>query len=301
MSVNVPNWYVSQYSTNIQQLVQQKMSRLRSACSPMTAVGNQASPVDQIGVVEMQDVVSRFSPMARVDAPTDRRWVFPTDADLPQLIDSFDKLKILTDPNGIYVQNAVAAANRKIDDVVGASFFASAKTGVAGATSTAFDTSNQVVSVNTGGTASGLNVAKLEAARTILLANEVDLEGEEIYCAITSAEHLKLMSEIQVLSMDYNDRPVMNNKGLITSFRGINFIHSERSFLTTTATDDAAGSSRQIPFWVKSGMNVTVWNEIETAIDQRADIQGRPWQAYTKLSVGATRIEEKKVVKIWCR
>lgn len=300
MSVNIPNWYVNQYNQNIMQLVQQKQSRLRSACLSATGVGQQASPVDQIGTIEMQEVTTRFAPMGRVDAPTDRRWVRPTDADLPQLIDTFDKLKILTDPNGIYVTNAHSAANRKFDDIIGASFFAAAATGVSGATSTVFDATNQVVGVNTGGTDSALNVAKLEAARTILLSNEVDLENEDIYCCITSKDHKALMAEIQVLSLDFNERPVYNAKGLITQFRGINFIHSERPFATTEATDDQAAQSRQVPFWVKSGMTCMVWNDIATSISIRNDIQGEPYQAYVKMSTGATRNEEKKVVKIWC-
>ncbi|MES1993146.1 MAG: phage capsid protein [Pseudomonadota bacterium] len=299
MSVNIPTWYVNQYNQNIQMLVQQKVSRLRSAVTTGSHVGQQASPVDQIGTVEMVDVTSRFSPMGRVDAPTDRRWVAPFDADLPQLIDTFDKLKILTDPNGIYVTNAVAAANRKFDDRIGTAFFAAAQTGVAGTTSTVFDSTNQVVGVNVGGTASGLNVAKLERGRRLLLSNEVALEDEQIFVAITAVDHESLMNEIQVISSDFNTQPAYDQNGIIKFWRGFHFIHSERSWITTTATDDQSGTSRALPMWVKSGMYLGVWNEIETAIDVRADIQSRPWQAYTKMSANATRIEEKKVVKIW--
>jgi hypothetical protein len=301
MSVNIPTWYVQQYNQNIQMLVQQKVSRLRTAVRTGTHQGQSASPVDQIGTVEMQDVTTRFEPMPRVDAPTDRRWVAPYDADLPQLIDTFDKLKIITDPQSAYVQNAVAAANRKFDDRIGAAFFAAASTGVTGATSTAFDTTNQVVGVSTGGTTSNLNVAKLEAGRKILLANEVNLEDEAIFVAVTATEDQSLRNEIQVISMDFNEKPVFNDKGLIMSWRGFNFVHSERSWLTTTATDDLAGSSKQIPMWVASGMYLGVWNEIETSIDPRPDLRGKPYQVYTKMSANATRLEEKKVVKIWCR
>ena len=299
MSVNIPTWYVQQYNQNIQQLVQQKVTRFRAACMTGSHVGTLASPIDQIGTVEMQDVVGRFAPMGRVDALTDRRWLAPLDADLPQLIDTFDKLKILTDPNGIYVTNAVAAANRKFDDRIGNAFFASAQTGVTGGTSTVFDATNQVVGVNVGGTASGLNVAKLERGRRILLSNEVALEDEPIFVGITAIDHESLLNEIQVISLDFNREVAYDANGIIKSWRGFNFIHSERSWITTTATDDQSGQSRQLPMWVKSGMYLGVWNEIETAVDIRADIQGRPWQAYTKMSANSTRLEEKRVVKIW--
>lgn len=301
MSVNIPTWYVKQYNTNIQQLVQQKKSRLRGFVTSGDYVGEAASPVDQVGLIEMQEVTDRFAPMPRVDAPTDRRWVAPLDADLPQLIDKFDKLKLLTDPSSIYVTNATSAANRKFDDRIGNAFFASAMTGVTGGTSTAFDTTNQVVGVNIGGTASNLNVAKLEAGRAKLMTNEVELEEEPIYVCITATEDTALRGEIQVISMDFNTAPVFNEKGLIMSWRGFNFAHSQRSWLTTTATDDQSGSSKAIPMWVKSGMHLGIWNEINTNVSQRNDLRGEPYQAYTIMSANATRLEETKVVKLWCR
>lgn len=301
MSVNIPTWYVQEYNRNIQMLVQQKQSRFRSACTTGNYTGKQASPVDQLGPVEMQDVTGRFKPMGRVDATTDRRWVAPFDADLPQMIDSFDKLRLLTDPTSNYVQNAVAAANRKFDDRIGAAFFANAQTGEQGGTSTPFDTTNQVVSVNVGGTNSGLNVAKLERGRRILLSTEAlnSDNPEPLYVGITAQDHESLLNEIQVISTDFNAEVVYDENGIIRKWRGFNFIHSERPWITTTATDDQSGSSRQLPMWIKSGMHLGIWNDIETAIDIRADVQGRPWQAYTKMSANATRIEEKKVVKIW--
>ena len=295
----IPAWYVQEYNTNIQMLVQQKASRFRGAVSGGSHVGASASPVDQVGQVSMSDVIARGAPMPSIEAPLDRRWVAPIDADLAIRIDSFDKLRLLTDPNSDFVRASVAAANRKFDDLIGNSFFASAQTGVTGGTSTAFDTTNQVVVVNTGGTASGLNVAKLEAGRKILLSNEVQLEDEEVYVAITATDHQSLMNEIQVMSLDFNEEVSYDSKGLIQKWRGSNFIHSERPWLTTTATDDQSGSSRQLPMWVKSGMYLGVWNDIETAIAIREDLQGRPWQAYTKLSANATRLQEKLVVKIW--
>jgi len=301
MSVNIPNWYVTTYSQNIKLLVQQKLSRFRAAVTSGSYVGTNASVVDQYGQIEMSEMVARFAPMPRTDAPLDRRWVAPLDADVAQLIDSFDKLRLLTDPNSTYVQGATAAANRKFDDRIGTAFFANAATGVTGASSTAFDSTNQVVGVNTGGTGSGLNVAKLEAGRTILLGNEVQVEEEPIYVAITALDHQQLMNEIQIINLDFNEQIAYDSNGILKKWRGFNFIHSERPWLTTKVTDDQAGQSRQLPMWVPSGMHLGIWNEIETAIDVRADLQGRPWQAYTKMSANATRLEEKKVVKIWAR
>lgn len=248
----------------------------------------------------MQEVADRFAPMPRQDVPLDRRWVSPLDADLSQLIDTFDKLRTINDPMSGETQAAVAAANRKWDDRILNAFFATAQTGLRGQTSTAFP-SSQVVGVNTGGTASNLNVAKLEAGRRILMANEVDLEAEPIWVCVTASEDNSLRNEIQVIDLDFNSTLVFDDNGLIRKWRGFNFVHSERPAITTAQTDDQAGQSRPIPMWVKSGMHAGIWDDIKTDISQRKDIRGLPWQVYTTLSVNATRLEEKKVVRIWCR
>jgi len=144
MSINIPSLYAQEYATNIQLLLQEKGSKLRSAVTEGRYRGSQASPVDQVGSVEMQQVTQRFAPMGRVDAAVDRRWVFPTDFDLPQMIDTFDKLRLLTDPESVYVQNAVLAAGRQLDKLIITAFQAAAKTGVSGATSTTVVAGNEV-------------------------------------------------------------------------------------------------------------------------------------------------------------
>ena len=301
MSINIPTHYVREYSTNVQLLLQTKGSKLRQAVMSGSHVGDQASPVDQVGSVNAQRVTSRFAPMGRVDATTDRRWVFPVDYDLPQLIDSFDKLRLVTDPESVYVTNAMYAMGRAMDDEIISAMFGTAKTGVNGGTSTSFLSSN-VVSVNTGGTDSGLNVPKLRAGKKLLMSHEVDIDNDPIFCAITSKEHDELLNEIQIISSDFNgaDRPVLQD-GRVQRFLGINFLHVERLATQATGTDDQSGSSLQIPMWARSGLYLGIWNEMNAEISVRNDLQGLPFQAYVKETIGATRLEEKKIVKIWCQ
>lgn len=297
MSVNIPTWYVSQFSTNIQLLLQQKGSRLRECVMSGTHVGKQASPVDQIAAVAAQKVVGRFNPMGRVDAVLDRRWVFPVDYDLPQLIDSFDKLRILTDPSSQYVVDATYAMGRAMDDEIIGACTGTAKTGVDGSTSTSILAANDVL-VGTGASgAVAMNVAKLRTAKKLLMAAEVDLDFDPIYMPINAYAHDALLQEAQVIDMDYSDMPVLV-EGKISRYMGINFIHSER---VTKATDDLGGSSYQLPVWAKSGMYMGIWDDIKTDIRQRGDLQGLPYQAYVYGTFGATRLEEKKNVRIWVR
>ena len=154
----------------------------------------------------MQPVTQRYGPMQRVDAPTNRRWVYPSDYDLPQLFDNFDKLRLLIDPKGKFVMNAHNAANRQFDDLIIAALGGTAQTGVSGTTAVTFP-SSQIVSVQQGATApTGLTVAKLRQAKLILMQNEAYSDEEEdpgdpnsgLVCVAGARQLDNLMAEAQV-------------------------------------------------------------------------------------------------------
>lgn len=293
MSINLPSHYVIQYSSNINLLLQEKGSKLRPYVTEGSYVGKQASPVDQFGAIEMQSVTSRFAAMGRVDAAVDRRWVFPSDYDLPQLIDTFDKLRLLTDPESTYVQNAVFAAGRQMDRLILLATTGTAKTGEAGGTSTSFTAGNEV-DVATGGSNSRLNVAKLLALQELMLANSVDFMNEEIVIPLTAKDNSALLNEIQIISSDFNggDKPVLKD-GRVVRFLGMSFVYCQLTETVMAGTNEVT-----IPAWVRSGMHLGIWNDLTTSISRRNDLQGEPWQAYVYMTAGATRLEENKVYAI---
>ena len=292
MSLNIPDHYTISFSTNVMLLLQQKGSKLRGTMTEGMYTGKQASPVDQIGKIEMLQVTNRFAPMPRVDAAVDRRWVTPSDFDLPQLIDTFDKLRLLTDPESSYTQNAVFAAGRKIDTLALQATTGTAKTGEQGATNTSFTAGNEV-DVATGGANSRLNTAKLLAVKELMRANFVDFDIEEIYCPLTAKDESSLLNEIQIISRDFNgDKPVMN-EGKVQRFLGINFVYCELTEAVMAGTNEVT-----VPVWVKSGMHIGFWNDVQTEISRRNDLRGIPWQSYVTGTFGATRLEENKVYSI---
>ena len=289
MSFNVSTHFVQQYTTNIQLLLQQKGSKLRDAVMSASYVGKAAKAVEQIGAVNPVKNQSRHSDTPLISTPADARWVFPSDYDWADLIDDQDKLRMLIDPTSSYVQNGVYALGRAMDQEILEAFFGTAKTGENGSTSTSF-LSTQQVAVGTGSSAAtGMNIAKLRMAKKILMANNVDIENDPLYVAITAADHDALLNEAQVISMDYNAKPVLVD-GRVTEFMGFQFIHTE------LIPVDADGYKR-IPVWAKSGMHLGMWNDIKTSVDRRAD-KRNSYQVYVTGTYGATRTEEKKVVEI---
>lgn len=294
MSVNIPNHFVEQYTTNVAHLLQIKGGKYRATVGEGSHQGESAVPVDQYGSVEMQEVVSRFAPMPRVDASVDRRWVYPVDYNLPQMVSTFDKLRLMVDPQGPLAQAAVKAAARQIDNIITDAFFADAKTGKAGGTTTSFDTTNHRVDAAIGAAAdTGMNVDKILRAKRILQDNNVDLDMEEPYLAITPQQEEDLLRQTQVINTDYftsmGGAPVLRD-GRLTRFAGVNIICS--NIVPSNA------SYRLNPMWVKSGMHLGVWADVKARVDPRPDIEGVPYQLATTLTMGATRLEEGRVIQI---
>ncbi|SOD41325.1 phage capsid protein [Nitrosovibrio sp. Nv4] len=293
MSINIPSHYVMQFGTNVNLLLQQKGSKLRSLVTSGSYVGKQASPVDQIDKIEAQRVTSRFAPMGRVDAGVDRRWVYPVDYDLPQMIDTFDKLRLITDPESFYVTNAVYAMGRKMDYEIITAFQGAAKTGEQGATSTSFDSGNEI-DVAVGGSNSRLNVQKLLAVREVARSKHIDFDEDPLFCGLTAKDESALLQEIQITSGEFNgnDKPVLRD-GKLERFLGINFVYCE-----LVETHAAGTNEVNVPVWAKSGMHLGVWQEVQASVSKRNDIQGEPMQAYVIGTFGATRLDEDKVFNI---
>lgn len=291
MSFNITTHFVQQYTTNVQLLLQQKGSKLRNTVTVGSYTGKAAKAIEQVGPVTAQKRTIRHGDTPLISTPADARWVFPVDYEWADLIDDQDKLRMLIDPTSSYSQNGAYALGRAMDDEIISAFFADAKTGENGSTTTVFGV-NQDVVVATGSTgATGLNISKLREAKKILMQNEVDIDNDPLFCIITASQHDDLLNEAQAISLDYNTRPVLVD-GKITAFMGFNFIHTERLPLN-------GSSQRRVPAFAKSGMHLGLFNDINTMISERAD-KGYATQVYVKGTFGATRTEEGKVVEIVC-
>jgi hypothetical protein len=295
MSINIPTHYVMQFSTNVNLLLQTKGSKLRGAVTSASYVGKQASPVDQVGAVAAQRVTTRFAPMGRVDAPTDRRWVFPVDYDLPQMIDSVRQAAPyhgsrvhLRHQRGLRAGPCDGRRNR-------AAFFGTAKTGEQGATSTTFPFT-QVVGLNTGGTNSNLNVLEAPRSQAHPDGERSGLRRRASFCVVdsTNARRAAQRNPDHQFGFQRRRSPVLQ-EGKVTRFLGINFIHAER-INRQTGTDDQTTSttSKQIPVYAKSGMHLGLWQDIAASVSKRNDLQGEPMQAYVIRHLRCDPPEEKK-------
>jgi hypothetical protein len=293
MSENLVQLFTTQFSTAMELKLQQMGSKLRGKVREGFHVGKLASPINQVSAIQSQQPTGRFAPITRVDANFTRRWVFPQDREIPQLIDSFDQLRTPIDPKSEYLQNATMAVGRDWDDAIISATTGTAFTGTDNASlvSETFSTSSYQVGENFGGTNVGLTVAKMNEARRILEHNQNDLDADRPTMVIGSKQHADLRNQLQVVSTEFNTKPVLVD-GKVQSFMGFDIVVSER--LTVTS------SVRQCLAFVKSGLYLGIWKDVTNRVDLRPDLSSIPYQLYTSHTYGSTRLQPGKVISIIC-
>ena len=289
--------YTTQFSTNLELLLQQQGSMLRGRVREGQHTGKMASPINQVGTLALKAPQGRFAPLPSQQASYVRRWVFPQEGELPQLVDTFDELQTIVDPKSGLVETAAYAVGRAWDDCLLLNATGTAQLGqdAGSLTTEAFATSTfQVASTfGSGGTASGLTVAKIIETKRILRHYHNNLEVDTPTMVIGSQQESDLLNQVQVVSTEFNDKPVLVD-GHVKRFLGFDIVVMERLPQTTLNT------TRGILAFVKSGLYLGVWKDMTNNIDMRPDLSGRPWQILTQTMFGATRTQPGKVIQILC-
>ena len=285
MSSQITTAFVEQYSANIQMLSQQMGSLLRDAVRNESVTGKDAY-FDQIGKVTAQLKVSRHSDTPQIDTPHSRRRCSLADYEFADLIDQQDKVRLLIDPTSSYAKAAAYAMGRAMDDVIIAAALGTANTGVSGGTAVALPAAN-ITAVGTGG-ANTMNIAKLALAKQKLDAGDVDPSIKR-HIVVSPTEIQDLLNNTTVTSSDFNTVKALV-QGEIDSFMGFKFHVSNR--LTT----NGAGNTQCIAF-AEDGLLLGIGKDVTARIDERSD-KSYATQVYYCQTIGATRMEEAKVISV---
>jgi len=290
MSQDIPIHFVQEYSAGLTLLAQQLSTQSRSAVRVRPMRGKKMSD-DQIGVVKMLPRGARHADIPTVDTPHRRRWVTARDFHIRDFIDEFDKLQVLTDPTNGYSQAFAAASARQFDKTVIDAILGTAYTGEEGTTAVTLPAGQTVAA---GG--NGFTYDKLRQAVRVLKTNNAVMPGDEIHCFWTARQEEEFIDTQEVKSSDFNTRKVLVDGGVDEFYRvAFHLIEDVED------TDDGrmlpkSGTTRSCPLFCKSGVLV---GERKPAYGRIAWLDEREtWQVSAGLSVGATRLQEKNVVRI---
>ena len=282
MSSNITTAFVQQYSNNVAMLSQQKGSLLRGSVDSESIVGKNAF-FDQVGVATAVKRTTRHGDTPQIDTPHSRRRVSLVDYEYADLIDNQDKIRTLIDPTSSYALAAAYALGRAMDDEIIAAASGTAFTGETGSTSTTLPSGQKITESGT----DGLTIAKLRNAKEIMDSASVDPSIPR-YIVVGPKQISDLLGTTQITSSDFNTVKALAN-GEVSTFLGFNFIVSNR--LTSSS------SKRLCLAYAMDGLKMAIGQDIMTRIDERSD-KGYSTQVYVCQSIGATRMEEEKVVTI---
>ena len=301
MSTHITTAFVEQYKNNVALLMQQKGSLLRNFVTVDSAVVGKNKFTEQIGSTAAVQRTSRHGDSPLMDTPHARRRLSLADYEWGDLVDDADKVRMLIDPTSSYAQSAAWAMGRAMDDVIIAAFNGEAATGVAGGTDLGLadgvqaHASNQLIEHNS----TNLDLTKLRECIAIFHENNVDPD-EEKFIVVKPAQLQALLALEKSTSGDYNNVKALVN-GEINTFMGFTFLINNR--IGTAGTNAGGGSTTtnhdHVIAWCRSGMELGIGVDIKARVSERPD-KAYSNYVYYSMSIGATRLEEEKVVQIDC-
>lgn len=295
---NLTTAHVRQYGSNVYELAQQKGSVLRNYVTIEEMIGEKRH-FERIKPTTAIRVENKYSDTPLIHTDFDRRTVHGVEYAWADMVDWMDNLNLLIDPTSNIVRVGGYALGRIMDDII----ISNAFDGVAYEGKDGLDTvqfpETQKIPVTfggTGGSSEGLTTPKLIEARSRFGNADIDLDDpeNELFIAVTQNQLDDLARSVELGNRDYEAMRDLY-EGKTKRFLGFTFVRCGR----LPATNVSGGRNRMCAAWCKSGIVLVVPKEIEMSIDRRADKLNN-WQAMGKMKAGATRIEDAKVVQIFC-
>lgn len=281
---NITEAFVQAFADNFLHVAQQSTSRLENAVLLEPNIVGTSKSINRLGQRTAQRRTTRHGDTPINDQDHSTRYVDLFDWEDGDMLDDEDKIRMLVDPQSDYVKAMVAALNRAKDDVIISAALGNSRSS---AGNVALSSGQKIAN---GGT--GLTKAKIITARKLFRANEADdLAGEELYFAYTDDELEDVLSDTTLTSADFMAVKALQEGNINTKWCGFNWIPTQRV--------PESGGVRSCFAWAKSGITLGIGKDITRKIGEDPG-KGFNVRIYAKMSLGAVRVEEEKVVQVDC-
>ena len=282
MSLQITTAFVQQYRDNVVHLSQQKGSRLRGTVRIADVTGKNYF-FERIGATAAIERLGRHTDTPLVSTPHSRRMVTLRTFEWADLVDHADKVRLLIDPQSEYAVAGGNAMARRSDDLIIEAAEGNAWAGESGTEAVALPATQLIAN---GGV--GLTVEKVIQAAEILNLSDVDPD-EPRYLVYGPRQLTNMLGETEVTSSDYASIKALV-EGKINSWMGFSWIMSNRLRLDTY---------RYVLAYTRSSMGLAIGSDITVSIDKRPD-KSNSMQVFLTFDMGATRVEDEKMVTIAC-
>lgn len=296
--MDLTNAMVRQFGANLYMLAQQQGSRLKGLVTVEDLTGEKKT-FTRVGTTVARRKTGRNEDSPIIETPLDNRSIIPHDYDWGDMVDTMEKLKTLTDPMGVMAKAGGFALGRSMDLEIIDAMVGNAWSGKDGTTPVALPAAQKIaLTVGNGGSGNvGLNVAKLIAAKSRFGKADIDLKDPEnkLYMAVSQSQLDDLLAITEVKSKDYNTVQALV-EGVVNNYMGFEFIRTE---LLPKADTGSNTNTRSCIAWLKSGVALALPMDITHWVKERTDKCGNLY-AYASMSVAAGRLEDTKVVEVYC-
>lgn len=280
--------FVTQFHDSFVAAAEQKESRLESTVTNRGMITGSSFTANDMGTVEANQVTSRYSDTEWSIPDSGTRQALMSDYDIAIPVDPKDLSKLLANPQGDYLQRAVAAMNRKKDRVIYDAIRGAAlrKTDESGAYAGVSLSGGQVIAHGS----TGMTKAKLITAKSQFRRNEADEQnGEELFIAYNAYMLEDILTDTTLTSADFMAVKMLQEGSLAGKWLGFNWVPYENLVLS--------GSTYTTVAWAKSGVHVGTGDNVTTDVGPRRDKRNLI-QIYAAMSIGAVRVNEQKCMTI---
>lgn len=300
MSTQVPTTFVTLFENNMRLAFNQSRSLWWDLLPEKTGTGSKLKELDDVVAHVMSRKGSddgRHGDVQYANTGHSRVWVAKPDFHYyAELVDNDDQVQAAIALQSGYMQTGTATINRGKDDEAIAGFFGSMITGSAGQTTTPFPTGN-VIAHDVGGvsgTACGMNIAKLRAARRKRAENYADMT-KRAKMIVTADDTDQLLNEMPVTNKDFGAEGGELRDGKLRALMGFDFIEMETAnpLFHNAAQVDAGSGDRKTPWW-EDGFLVRVPWYMKTTIDRLPQKHGST-QVYASFCGAVTRTDDAAV------
>lgn len=281
---------ITQFQSDVHRLAAQSKSRLRGkvmerSCNANTFTlerfDNDGLPIE---------VTGRHEPTVVSEQTHSRRQVNMKDFKKTLLLDEFDDLQVLIDPEREYADAVVKAMMRQFDKQIIEAATATVTTGRTGGSTVTFAADGgQTVTAS-----SGLTYEKLLEVKENFIKNDVGVDmDEKIYLLISEKQHTDLMKEAELTSGDFM-RDYFIEQGYITRALGMEIVMFGSG---NNAALPISGSVRQCLAFSNRGVCAAINKDIGVKVNERPDLNNA-MQIQATFYMNALRTEGELVQKI---
>lgn len=294
MTFSIDQALVTQFSDMVYTQAQQEETRLSPIADTVQVTGKDYA-VERLDKVEAIEITQRHADTVAQDITHSRRQLAMREFRTTLLVDEFDDVSTLIDPEAEYAKHIAAAMNRQKDRIIASAAFADVKTGRNFGSTVTFANDDGLTVAASVGSTTGMNYDKLLEIHENFINNNVGVENEEdIYLLCTGQQNTNMMNETELTSGDFTRRYAVE-KGRIANAAGLDVV-------VFSGTDSQpiigkSGADRECIALARGGIKFGVSRDMSIKINERPD-KNNLIQIQASMFIGAVRCDGRRVQKV---